>query len=114
MADAIQHNFQDPGLLLPSYALLSRMRLSSSTDVLASAERLIQHIIIMYSEPLTLEEIQSSAGTRYASSATSVVLNLKQCEMSWGNVPAGIAVPMCVQGKPSSLSAVSTDSSLPP
>ena len=65
MADAIQHNFQDPNMLLPTYALLSRMRLSSSTGVLASAERIIQHIISTYSEPnLTPEEIRSSAGKR--------------------------------------------------
>jgi hypothetical protein len=38
------------------------MRLSSSTDVLASAERVIEHIINTYSEPnLTPEEIQSRA-----------------------------------------------------
>jgi hypothetical protein len=38
------------------------MRLSSSTDVLASAERVIQHIISTYSEPnLTPEEIQRAA-----------------------------------------------------
>jgi hypothetical protein len=62
IADAIQHNFQDPNNLAPAYALLSRMRLSSSTDVLASAERVIEHIINTYSEPnLTPEEIQSRA-----------------------------------------------------
>ena len=62
MADAMQHNFQDPSMLLPAYALLSRMRLSSSPDVLASAELIIQHIISTYSEPnLTPEEIRSSA-----------------------------------------------------
>ena len=65
MADAIQHNLQDPNNLTPAYALLSRMRLSSSTDVLASAERVIQHIINTYSEPnLTPEEIQSRAAKR--------------------------------------------------
>jgi len=62
MADAIQHTLQDPNNLTPAYALLSRMRLSSPTDVLASAERVIQHIIDAYSEPnLTPEEIQSRA-----------------------------------------------------
>jgi hypothetical protein len=62
LADAIQHNLQDPNNLTPAYALLSRIRLSSSTDVLASAERVIQHIISTYSEPnLTPEEIQSRA-----------------------------------------------------
>jgi hypothetical protein len=63
MADAIEHDFRDPNKLIPTYALLSRMRLSSSTDVLASAEQVIQHIISTYSEPnLTPEEIQSRAG----------------------------------------------------
>jgi hypothetical protein len=62
MADAVQHNLQDPNNLTPAYALLSRMRLSSSTNVLASAERVIQHIINTYSEPnLTPKEIQSRA-----------------------------------------------------
>ena len=65
MADTIQHNLQDPNNLTPAYALLSRMRLSSSTDVLASAERVIHHIISTYSEPnLTPEEIQSRAAKR--------------------------------------------------
>jgi hypothetical protein len=65
MADAVQHNLQDPNNLTLAYALLSRMRLSSSSDVLASAERVIQHIINTYSEPnLTPEEIQSRAAKR--------------------------------------------------
>jgi len=65
MADAIQHNFQDPSMLLPTYALLSRMRLSSSHDVLVSAELVVQRIINTYSERnLTPEEIQSGAGKR--------------------------------------------------
>jgi hypothetical protein len=65
MADAIQHNLQDPNNLTPAYALLSRMRLSSSTDVLASAERVIQHIMNTDSETkLTFEEIQSRAAKR--------------------------------------------------
>ena len=65
MADAIQHSFHDPNKLSPTYALLSRIRLSSSADVLASAEQVIQHIITTYSEPnLTPEEIQSRAAKR--------------------------------------------------
>src|ERR1700722_10817180 len=65
MADAVQHDLQDPNNLTPAYALLSRMRLSSSTDVLASAERVIQHIINTYSEPnLTPKEIQSRVAKR--------------------------------------------------
>jgi len=65
MADAIQHSFQDPTRLTPTYALLSRIRLSSSGDVLASAEQVVQHIISTYSEPnLTPEEIQSRVTKR--------------------------------------------------
>ena len=44
-ADAIQHSFQDPNKLTPTYALLSRIRLSSTREVLASAEQVIQHIL---------------------------------------------------------------------
>jgi hypothetical protein len=48
-----------------TYALLSRIRLSSSTKVLATAERLIEDINSRYSEPdLTPEEIQSRAAKR--------------------------------------------------
>jgi hypothetical protein len=65
MADAIQHNFQDPNKLTPTYALLSRIRLSSSGGVLASAEQVVQHIISTYSAPnLAPEEIQSRATKR--------------------------------------------------
>jgi hypothetical protein len=62
MVDAIAHSFQDPNKLVPIYAALSRIRVSSSTDVLASAERVVDQVIATYSEPnLTPEEIQSRA-----------------------------------------------------
>jgi len=51
IADAVQHQFQDPTRLTPTYALLSRIRLRSSTKVLASVEQVLQHIISTYSEP---------------------------------------------------------------
>jgi hypothetical protein len=38
LADAIQHNLQDPSKLSPTYALLSRIRLRPSLDLLVSAE----------------------------------------------------------------------------
>ena len=64
-ADAMEHNFQDLNKLIPTYAVLSRIRVSSSSDVLASAERVIDHIMATYSEPnLTPEEIQSKAAKR--------------------------------------------------
>jgi hypothetical protein len=62
LAGAVQHHLEDPNNLSTTYVLLSRMRLSSSNDVLASAERVIQHIISTYSEPnLPPEQIQSRA-----------------------------------------------------
>ena len=62
LADAIEHNFQDTNKLAPTYALLSRIRLSTSGDVLASAEEVIQNIIATYSEPnLTPDQIHSRA-----------------------------------------------------
>jgi hypothetical protein len=65
LADAMEHNFQDPNKLVPTYAVLSRIRVSSSTDVLASAERVVDRIIATYSEPnLTPEEIRSRAAKR--------------------------------------------------
>jgi cell division septum initiation protein DivIVA len=65
LADAMQHNFQDLNKLVPTYAVLSRIRVSSSTDVLASAERVVDQIISTYSEPnLTPEEIQSRAAAK--------------------------------------------------
>ena len=51
VANAIQHKAYDPNKLSPTYALLSRMRSSSSNDVLASAEQVIQHFFSTYSEP---------------------------------------------------------------
>jgi hypothetical protein len=61
-ADAVQHALQDPSRLIPSYALLSRMRLSSSMNVVESAERVLKTIIDTYSQPnLTVEEIRGWA-----------------------------------------------------
>ena len=64
-ADAVQHAFHDPSRLIPSYALLSRMRLSSSKNVVESAERVIKTILDTYSKPnLSAEEIHAWAGER--------------------------------------------------
>ncbi len=65
LADAVQHDLQDPSKLTPTHALLSRIRLSSSPDVLASAEKVVQHVIGTYSEPnLSAEELKSRAAKR--------------------------------------------------
>ncbi len=60
VVDAAQNEFEDPKSLIPMYALASRIRLSSSTHVIESAERVIKAVLRAYSEPnLTPEEIHS-------------------------------------------------------
>jgi hypothetical protein len=62
LLDASQHNVIDPNNLIPAYAALSRMRLSSSPQVMATAEEVVKRIVGSYSEPnLTPEQIQSRA-----------------------------------------------------
>ena len=65
IADATQHKFEDPNRLIPAYALLSRIRLSSSMTVVESAERVVQTILSTYSAPnLTPEELYTYATQR--------------------------------------------------
>jgi hypothetical protein len=60
--DAVQHSLENPSTLVPIYALISRIRLSSSTEVIESGEELIATILKIYFEPnLTPEKIQSAA-----------------------------------------------------
>jgi hypothetical protein len=62
LVDAVQHSLDNPSTLVPIYALLSRIRLRSSTEVIESGERLITTILKVYIEPnLTPDEIQSAA-----------------------------------------------------
>jgi hypothetical protein len=62
LIDALENNFRDPDKIIPAYALLSRIRLTSSENVLASAEELVKNIVKDYGEPnLTPEEIRSRA-----------------------------------------------------
>jgi len=62
LVDALENNFRDPDKIIPAYALLSRIRLTSSENVLASAEELVRNIVKDYGEPnLTPEEIRSRA-----------------------------------------------------
>jgi len=62
LVDALQHNAVDLQKLLPLYALLSRIRLSSSEPVLQEAEKVIKAIISTYPQPnLTTEQIESQA-----------------------------------------------------
>jgi hypothetical protein len=62
LVDALENGFNDPDKLIPAYALLSRIRLTASEDVLASAEELVKSIVKYYGEPnLTPEQIRSRA-----------------------------------------------------
>jgi hypothetical protein len=62
LVDAVQHSLENPGTLVPIYALISRIRLRSSIEVIESGERLIATILKVYFEPnLTPEDLQSAA-----------------------------------------------------
>ncbi len=62
LVDALEHNFHDPKNLIPSYALVGRIRLGSSRQVLLAAEEVVRLIIDTYTKPnLTAEQIQSAA-----------------------------------------------------
>ena len=62
LVDALEHNTSDPQKLIPAYALLSRIRLSSSSSVLAKAEEVIKTSMTTYPQPnLIAEQIQSRA-----------------------------------------------------
>ncbi|SRR5712692_6026357 len=62
LVDALEHNINDPQKLIPLYALLSRIRLSSSSLVLETAEGVTKSILTTYPKPnLTPEQIHSRA-----------------------------------------------------
>ena len=62
LLDAMQHNAGDLQKMLPVYALLSRIRLSSSGPVLQGAEQVIKTLVSTYPQPnMTAEEIESQA-----------------------------------------------------
>ncbi len=62
LVDAMEHNDRDIQKMIPVYALLSRIRLSSSEPVLQTAEQIIKTILNTYPQPnLTPEQIESRA-----------------------------------------------------
>jgi hypothetical protein len=62
LVDALEHDTSDPQKLIPAYGLLSRIRLSSSSSVLAEAEEVIKTILNTYQQPnLTAEQIEFRA-----------------------------------------------------
>ena len=62
LVDAMQHNSSDLQTLLPVFALVSRIRLSSSEPVLQEAEQVIRTIVSTYPKTnLTAEQIEAQA-----------------------------------------------------
>jgi hypothetical protein len=62
LVDAMAQNHSDPQKLIRLYALLSRIRLSSSATVLETTEAVIRIIVSTYPKPnLTPEQIESRA-----------------------------------------------------
>jgi hypothetical protein len=60
LIDAAEHNLTDAQVLLPSYALLGRIRLTSSRQVLAAAEEVVKAIADTYARPnLTPEQVNA-------------------------------------------------------
>ena len=60
LVDAMEHNDLDLQKMIPVYALLSRIRLSSSEPVLQTAEQIVKGIMNTYPQPnLTPEQIES-------------------------------------------------------
>jgi len=62
LLDAAEHNVCDPKILIPAYALLSRIRLGSSPQVVKAAEDVVKWAVDTYPKPnLTVEQIESAA-----------------------------------------------------
>jgi hypothetical protein len=62
LVDSLESNVIDPKNLIPIYALLSRIRLSSSPQVLSAAEDVLKVIMETYPKRnLTAEQIRSQA-----------------------------------------------------
>lgn len=58
LVDASTHNLGDAQNLIPAYALLSRIRLNSTPDVLTAAEEVLRTIVDTYAKPnLTTAEL---------------------------------------------------------
>ncbi len=62
LVDAFQHSLETPETLVPVYAMVNRIRLRASQDVLAEAERLVGHITEQYfSNNLSMQELRQLA-----------------------------------------------------
>jgi len=60
--DALERSLDSPAAFVQVYALLNRIRLTSSDAVVAAAEQLIKNIIDQYFQPkVTIEELRKMA-----------------------------------------------------
>lgn len=65
--DAFTHNLEKPESLLPVFALINRVRLCASREVLAEAERVLTRITDQYfAKNLTVEELRELVHTEQA------------------------------------------------
>jgi len=65
--DAFTHNLEKPESLLPVFALINRVRLCASREVLAEAERVLTRLTDQYfAKNLTVEELRELAHTEQA------------------------------------------------
>ncbi|MDM0116662.1 hypothetical protein QTI66_31470 [Variovorax sp. J22R133] len=67
LMDALTHTLDQPETLVPAYALLNRIRLTASAEVLAEAERLLRRIADQYfASNLTAEDVSRIAHSQDA------------------------------------------------
>ena len=65
--DAFTHNLEKPESLLPVFALINRIRLCASREVLAEAERMLTRLTDQYfAKNLTVEDLRQLAHTEQA------------------------------------------------
>ena len=65
--DAITHELEKPETLLPVFALINRIRLCASREVLAEAERMLTRLTDQYfAKNLTVEELRELTHTEQA------------------------------------------------
>ena len=65
--DAFTHNLEKPESLLPVFALVNRIRLCASREVLAEAERVLTRITDQYfAKNMTVEELRELTHTEQA------------------------------------------------
>ena len=67
LMDALMNTLETPDTLMPAYALLNRIRLSASDEVLAEADQLLRRITEQYfASNLTVEEMRHIARSKEA------------------------------------------------